>query len=910
MEGAAPNYRIQTAMVLFALEQAFGEYVQEIADASAQVPSALRDAISARSHRRDPLPADSIGLIVQESYIAELIDLAVELTSDRNDQRHLTRLRAMVEALGVFEIRNAVCHPNRPFHESFWHRIAALATDPAVDALRLSSVVATLRAAQEGKLIPPPDEWLRQKRWSIPNNLPETLDHEITGLIGRQKESQQLLKYLQNARHTLIAVTGPGGCGKTALCLDVLRDCCTMPETTQWADEVIYLTAKTERLTATGIEPIADPIVSLNGVRKALLRALSDHHDLSLDEPFDKVLSGLSSRRVVLFLDNLETLLRDHPPAFDDFVAPLPQAWRVLVTSRVSVNSATVLPIGSMTLEGAKRLARDYLLRRGGERLDEAQLENLANATEMNPLAIRLVLDGVVAGRPLDESLRQTKRDILRFSYANLLEALPPQSVEVLECLFAVGEPVTRSDISSLLGSPLDNVVEAITHLIRTSLLSRQIDGDSERFRLSSAVRDLLLLNPRNVATRDTVNRRLRDQQAALATLHRSRDVNLDDPLAWNYLPAEAPERVKAAVAKVFRAVRSQQPTTAFVALLETVRAAIDRDAKECVLYRALGQLMLKLSDRYSAREAFRTASKCGRTDPSATLRLAELLRDEQRLEESFELSGQLIAEGWSEPDRSSIEGASRVLRAHWVVAIWLGRFDEALAGSAAWESAGPLRSVLGCIRASAWRRSIESERDGRLLAEAFREIFRILDLLLGSEGPVGIVAYETLKSLDAFVWFAKQGLGMPPAVNRIVAEFADRWLLQVVGAHRDRTLGDSETVELLQVIGSLECGSTPNPLAGEKWSSLAIPDPALEAYGYVKAAVYHRPRRSDGHLATYLFAQSGDGTQYYVTRRATGYSFEQFNSIKEGDVLLVVPSDEAQAGTAVPVRDAVLDNP
>lgn len=905
-ETAASALRIQTAMVLFALEQALGQFVQEIVDAASQIPEAMKAPILTRG---GGAPAGaSIGAVVQETYIGELIDIAIELTHQRSDQQHLKRLKALSEALGLFEIRNAVCHPNRPFHECFWHRIAAMATDPVVESLHLKQVVSALRAAQEGRITSPPDEWLRQQRWSIANNLPEAFDHEITGLIGRQKESQQLLKHLQNPRYSLVAVVGPGGCGKTALCLDVLREGCLSPDTTRWADEILFLTAKTERLTPAGIEPLRDPVVSLDQVRSELVRLLAERHDVNPAALFESVADKLSERRVLLYLDNLETLLRDHPTAFDEFVASLPPTWRVLVTSRIAVNSATVLTLGAMAIEGAKKLARDYLLRRGGERLPEDRLEALATATGMNPLAIRLALDGYVAGKDLNDALRQTRDNIIRFSYTSLLESLSPLAVEILECLFAAGDPLNRADIATLLGRSVDEAAEALAQLLRTSLLSRQPEADVERFGLSTAIRDLLLSSPQNLAVRQRVNARLREQQTAVTTLRQSDDVNLSDPLAWNHVPRASPVRIQAMAAKAFRAVRLKQSTTSLFGLVSELRLAQERDPEEPVLLRALALVLAGLLDDFSAKDALRRAANASHPDAASGLRLAELLRDDQVLDESYAISQKLLDVGWSDPTRSSVESASRLLKVHWVVGIWLGKFADALHATAGWATAGELRATLGCLRASALRRSVESERDAGVVERAFRESVKILNSLLDADGYSGSLVHESMKLIDGYAYLARGGSRLSQPGNAEVCGFADKHLVQMCLIHNGRSLAESATAELVKTLAALDCGRSGNPIKTERWSALTEHDEALASYGYVKALVYHRPRRPDGQLATYLFARDvQESTQYYVTRRVTNLDRYEFDDIQLGDVLMVIPSDEPPSGaaTAIPVRDA-----
>ena len=53
---------------------------------------------------------------------------------------------------------------------------------------------------------------------AYPNNLPQ----QVTSLIGREKESAEVVRLLQNSR--LVTLTGSGGCGKTRLALQAAAD--------------------------------------------------------------------------------------------------------------------------------------------------------------------------------------------------------------------------------------------------------------------------------------------------------------------------------------------------------------------------------------------------------------------------------------------------------------------------------------------------------------------------------------------------------------------------------------------------------------------------------------------------------------------------------------------------------------
>jgi len=149
-EVADRPFRIQTAMVLFALEEALGSFVVQAAPHPDSLPAAIRTEIEKRIQGTGFSPVTQI---IQETYLKEVIDLAVSASRDRSEADSLNRLRKLVEALDAFEIRNAVCHPNRQFPEFYWYRIAALATDPCIEQLRFLRVTDAFRCATEGNYI-------------------------------------------------------------------------------------------------------------------------------------------------------------------------------------------------------------------------------------------------------------------------------------------------------------------------------------------------------------------------------------------------------------------------------------------------------------------------------------------------------------------------------------------------------------------------------------------------------------------------------------------------------------------------------------------------------------------------------------------------------------------------------------
>jgi hypothetical protein len=242
------------------------------------------------------------------------------------------------------------------------------------------------------------------------------------------------------------------------------------------------------------------------------------------------------------------------------------------------------------------------------------------------------------------KALSQTKDRIIDFSYTSLVEHLHPNSRKALECLFGSNGSISRAQIGHLLDLSSDEVAEAVNGLLRTSLVTREVDGGSERYALSSSVRDLLLRSPRDARVRKEVYSRLRTQQMIIAQLDRT---GTKDSLNELFVPAECPDHIRALVGRMLPGARRRSVIAEQVQHLSEVRRTLEFDSSQAVLHRAEALLLLGLSDRYGAIESFGKAIQCNGSDPCSQLRLAELLRDENRLDEAIDHTKPLIDAGY-----------------------------------------------------------------------------------------------------------------------------------------------------------------------------------------------------------------------------------------------------------------------
>lgn len=897
----ARNFRIMAAMVGQALEMELGAYITESAATLDDVPSGIREEVERQSG-----PATSMGEMLQNTYVGQLIDTALHLSKHRSDHEHLRQLRDLVNSLRFFEIRNAWSHPNRPFPECYWHRMAAIATDPTISRLGLEKVMTAFRSAEAGKLDPPSEEWMTQHSWAIPNNLPDTFDHEITGLIGREKELKVLKEQLRNQRYQMLALVGPGGTGKTALCLEVLRDACNAPISAEWMDQCIYISAKTEWLTTFGIIEVSDNAVeSIEAVKLAIAKSL---HTMEGDGDgtgaFEEVISSLKDRRILLCLDNLETLLRDDAERFQAFYGSLPPAWRVLVTSRVGVNSATITSVGAMSIPSAVRLARDYLAKRGGGRLGEEELKGIAEATDSNPLGIRLVIDSYVAGVSLEESLSHSKDQVLNFSYRNLMQALPSVSLEILECLFAVGTPKSRSEVGTLLDKSVDEIASGIQSLVRTSLISRHAEDLVERISISSSVRELLLRNPQNPRVRELVQRKLRENEETVRQLDRA---GHEDPLAVDFIPVDAPKHIRATAYNAFRVTQAGSNADAVLRVREGIERMISAGESHGVLFRALSRAYEALKDRSSAIASLELGVARGEFDAASNLRLGEYRYEERKLDEAAAATSVLIDQAFHVHKNVTSQNAIRLLRCHWLSQIWVGNCQRAVREMHDWRKRGELRPTCGCLYMAAIRELLKDETNRTQQHELASEMLTVCDELLASDGYTTFLVHECLSSLREIHRVHSRSTFAGDVAHQMCRILTDH-LKGLCMVENDKSIDDDESIKWIKTWSVADTGTRENPLCAEIWQEVieAKEDEALGAYGYRVAEVYHRPKLVSGKFSSFLFVRDREGNEYHLAQNNSDLTPARFEKVKEGDQFQIKPGVASDKLRATPVADAI----
>lgn len=168
---------------------------------------------------------------------------------------------------------------------------------------------------------------------ALPRARKLNLPAQPTPFIGREDEFVRITDLLADSR--LLALTGPGGIGKSRLALRVARGALS-----QFDDGVHFV----------DLAPIRSPGQIVHSISSAVGLPLSTGED-----PESQLLRYLQGRRILLVMDNFEHVLEG--AAIVSHVLQAAPDVKVLATSRekLELQGETVCPIGGMSLPGKEQ---------------------------------------------------------------------------------------------------------------------------------------------------------------------------------------------------------------------------------------------------------------------------------------------------------------------------------------------------------------------------------------------------------------------------------------------------------------------------------------------------------------------------------------------------------------------------
>ena len=296
------------------------------------------------------------------------------------------------------------------------------------------------------------------------HNLPIP-DFDETGFVGRKQLVKTLTKQCLGP-YPVISVIGEGGLGKTALALKVAYDILDLPDCP--FDAVVWSSSKTMQLTPTEIMRIEGAIFDSLGIFNAVATNLAGE---MYEDPIEEVLEYLEQFRILLILDNLETILDDR---IREFLSRLPSGSKILITSRIGLG-AFEIPIKLMPLDTSEStsLLRAVAKIRGVSKLvkmPNKKLETYCEQMQNNPGYIKWFVSAVQAGIRPEEALQDSGL-FLEFCMSNVYDYLETNSKELLTAMMCVPGKHSQAELAFLTKKPVVELQKALQQLLTTNMI-------------------------------------------------------------------------------------------------------------------------------------------------------------------------------------------------------------------------------------------------------------------------------------------------------------------------------------------------------------------------------------------------------------------------------------------------------
>lgn len=404
--------------------------------------------------------------LIEYADIGDAIDAARKYASQlgADGLRHFKTFHAKLQSL--IPIRNRVMH-SRPLLLDDMPNVASCCKEIAKSRptiwINLSKTLSKLENDPNYLLQIEfrPD---RINETKILNNLPLP-DFDDTGFVGREEEADTITKAILGA-YPVVTITGEGGLGKTAVALKVCYD--LLDNENFNFDAIIWVTAKTTRLTGREIQNIDNAITSSLGLFEV---AANQIDNAGSGDPLERLISQLETFSILLVIDNLETVLDEN---IRKLVQRVPTGSKILFTTKKSIGAYDFpVPLKPFTEKEAEFYLRAIARFWGQQEIARAtadQARVYCAKLQRNPLFIKWFVQAVADGQSPQKVLADPKI-VLKFCLSFVFENLSTPSKRILQTLAFDSRGATESLIIYFTDLEPSEVQSALTELIASNLV-------------------------------------------------------------------------------------------------------------------------------------------------------------------------------------------------------------------------------------------------------------------------------------------------------------------------------------------------------------------------------------------------------------------------------------------------------
>lgn len=288
---------------------------------------------------------------------------------------------------------------------------------------------------------------------AVPNNL-----RRLPYFFGRTVDLERVAAALRpDDRTWIILIHGPGGIGKTAFAIRAAE--LARPED---YSRIVFVSSKRSELEPGGKRAIRDFLVSgyieiLNAIARELGdKKFGEHDEAQRSAELQKL---LREERILLVIDNLESLSADDLGRVVEFLRNLPSGCKAIITSRRRTDiQCHLVTLGSIAWEDAQQLLT--ALERSNRLLanaSEDQRRCLHHDCGGNPLILQWVVGQLGRGqcRTVASALNLLKespagQDALEFIFGDISKHFTPEEASLLAALSHFTLPIQTKHLAEL----------------------------------------------------------------------------------------------------------------------------------------------------------------------------------------------------------------------------------------------------------------------------------------------------------------------------------------------------------------------------------------------------------------------------------------------------------------------------
>ncbi len=322
--------------------------------------------------------------------------------------------------------------------------------------------------------------WIFDSAFPCPciNNLPESDYDPDGGFIGRKADIAQLTKLIRGNVHRVITISGAGGVGKSALAHHLCSRLLQVPNIP--FDALIWVSAKEEKLTLTGIEAIEPSFTTYEDLLDTILDVYAwyeylDRPIFEKEENVDIILKACDKGSLFI-VDNLETIKNER---IIDFIKDLPPPNKVLITSRLGLGEVERrYQLKELESGDAVQLMRTIAREKGANKLvamPDKLLLKYAERMSKYPLAIKWAVGQAALGRDINIAVGDVKSptgDVAKFCFDNIFSSLLNEEQQlVLFTLASYEKPIQFGVLSHITNLSPDELNSALSVLTIASLV-------------------------------------------------------------------------------------------------------------------------------------------------------------------------------------------------------------------------------------------------------------------------------------------------------------------------------------------------------------------------------------------------------------------------------------------------------